>query len=158
MGDGTEDGSKIRKKMIVVALWCIQMNPNNRPTMNRVKEMLEGDIEILQMPPKPFLCSQEMPLNDEGLKSNSRYSTPASDGESEEISEMNLNDRPTMNSVKEILEGDVKSLQMPPKPFLYPQEETVKPINDEGGKTYSRCSTPASDGESEEINEIVGSC
>ncbi|XP_048330831.1 rust resistance kinase Lr10 [Ziziphus jujuba] len=88
MGDGTEDGSKIRKKMIVVALWCIQMNPNNRPTMNRVKEMLEGDIEILQMPPKPFLCSQEMPLNDEGLKSNSRYSTPASDGESEEISEV----------------------------------------------------------------------
>ncbi|XP_060670141.1 rust resistance kinase Lr10-like isoform X2 [Ziziphus jujuba] len=56
MGDATEDESKIRKKMITVALWCIQMNPNDRPTMSRVKEMLEGDVESLQMPPKPFVC------------------------------------------------------------------------------------------------------
>nr|XP_048329749.1 rust resistance kinase Lr10-like isoform X3 [Ziziphus jujuba var. spinosa] len=81
MGDATEDESKIRKKMIIVALWCIQMNPNDRPTMNRVKEMLEGDDESLQMPPKPFVCPQEKPVelvNDEGVKSDSRYSTTAS--------------------------------------------------------------------------------
>nr|XP_048329746.1 rust resistance kinase Lr10-like isoform X3 [Ziziphus jujuba var. spinosa] len=81
MGDATEDESKIRKKMIIVALWCIQMNPNDRPTMNRVKEMLEGDVESLQMPPKPFASKQEKPVelvNHEGVKLDLRYSTTAS--------------------------------------------------------------------------------
>ncbi|KAH7529386.1 hypothetical protein FEM48_Zijuj05G0178800 [Ziziphus jujuba var. spinosa] len=80
MGDATKDESKIRKKMIIVAIWCIQMNPNDRPTMNRVKEMLEGDVEILQMPPKPYVCPQETvvkPVNDDGMKLDSRYSTIA---------------------------------------------------------------------------------
>ncbi|XP_048330098.2 rust resistance kinase Lr10-like [Ziziphus jujuba] len=89
MGDATEDESKIRKKMIIVALWCIQMNPNDRPTMNRVKEMLEGDVESLQMPPKPFVCPHEKPVNDEGVKTDSRYLTTAScHDESEEISQI----------------------------------------------------------------------
>nr|XP_048330097.1 rust resistance kinase Lr10-like isoform X2 [Ziziphus jujuba var. spinosa] len=89
MGDTTEDESKVRKKMIIVALWCIQMNPNDRPTMSRVKEMLEGDVESLQMPPKPFVCPQEKPVNDEGVKLDSRYSTTASClDDSEEISQI----------------------------------------------------------------------
>nr|XP_048330101.1 rust resistance kinase Lr10-like [Ziziphus jujuba var. spinosa] len=89
MGDATEDESKIRKKMIIVALWCIQMNPNDRPTMSKVKEMLEGDVESLQMRPKPFVCPQEKPANDEGVKSDSRYSTTAScPDDSEEISQI----------------------------------------------------------------------
>ncbi|KAH7529382.1 hypothetical protein FEM48_Zijuj05G0178400 [Ziziphus jujuba var. spinosa] len=41
------------------------MNPSDRPIMNRVKEMLEEEVESIQMPPKPFLCPQEKPLNDE---------------------------------------------------------------------------------------------
>ncbi|XP_058083802.1 PR5-like receptor kinase isoform X2 [Magnolia sinica] len=45
------------KKMILVSLWCIQMDPTHRPSMSRVVEMLEESIEGLEMPPKPFLSS-----------------------------------------------------------------------------------------------------
>ncbi|BBN68223.1 PR5-like receptor kinase [Prunus dulcis] len=61
MGDITEEEKKIVKKMVITALWCIQMKPSDRPAMNEVIKMLEGDVESLQMPPKPFLCPQEMP-------------------------------------------------------------------------------------------------
>ncbi len=57
MEDATEEAKKIVKKMILVALWCIQMKPVDRPSMNRVVEMLEGEVQCLQMPPKPFLSS-----------------------------------------------------------------------------------------------------
>ncbi|KAF9622440.1 hypothetical protein IFM89_031243 [Coptis chinensis] len=43
------------KKMIVVALWCIQSHPTDRPSMTKVVEMLEGNNEDLEMPPNPFL-------------------------------------------------------------------------------------------------------
>ncbi|PRQ32546.1 putative glycerophosphodiester phosphodiesterase, protein kinase RLK-Pelle-LRK10L-2 family [Rosa chinensis] len=64
IGDATEDEMKIIKKMIIVALWCIQMKPIERPSMSKVVEMLEGEIESLQIPPKPFLYPQQMPVND----------------------------------------------------------------------------------------------
>ncbi|KAL5553145.1 hypothetical protein UlMin_040546 [Ulmus minor] len=51
-----EDRVKLRK-MIIVSLWCIQTDPSTRPTMSRVIEMLEGSLESLQVPPKPFLSS-----------------------------------------------------------------------------------------------------
>ncbi|KAL5553147.1 hypothetical protein UlMin_040548 [Ulmus minor] len=51
-----EDRVKVRK-MIIVSLWCIQTDPSTRPTMSRVIEMLEGSLESLQVPPKPFLSS-----------------------------------------------------------------------------------------------------
>ncbi|KAF9605136.1 hypothetical protein IFM89_014127 [Coptis chinensis] len=41
------------KKMIIVALWCIQTHPTNRPSMSKVVEMLGGNNEELQMPPNP---------------------------------------------------------------------------------------------------------
>ncbi|KAH0980824.1 hypothetical protein GBA52_008001 [Prunus armeniaca] len=59
--DATEEEEKIIKKMIIVALWCIQMKPSDRPSMNKAIEMLEGEIECLEMPPKPFLYPQQMP-------------------------------------------------------------------------------------------------
>ncbi|CAI8605058.1 unnamed protein product [Vicia faba] len=43
------------RKMTVVSLWCIQTNPSNRPSMHKVVEMLEGNLQVLEMPPKPFL-------------------------------------------------------------------------------------------------------
>ncbi|XP_057480106.1 LEAF RUST 10 DISEASE-RESISTANCE LOCUS RECEPTOR-LIKE PROTEIN KINASE-like 2.3 [Actinidia eriantha] len=61
MGETTEEEHEMVKKMMIVALWCIQMKPSNRPSMNKVVEMLEGSIESLQMPPKPFLYPQERP-------------------------------------------------------------------------------------------------
>ena len=45
------------RKMILVSLWCIQIDLSNWPPMSRVVEMLEGSLDSLQIPPKPFLSS-----------------------------------------------------------------------------------------------------
>ncbi|KAG7944640.1 hypothetical protein I3843_15G112500, partial [Carya illinoinensis] len=58
-----EDGQNI-KKMIIVGLWCIQTDPSNRPTMSRVVDMLEGSLDSLQIPPKPFLSSSSQSPGD----------------------------------------------------------------------------------------------
>ncbi|XP_073145960.1 LEAF RUST 10 DISEASE-RESISTANCEUS RECEPTOR-LIKE PROTEIN KINASE-like 2.5 [Henckelia pumila] len=55
-----ENGWKVSKrKLIIVGLWCIQTDPKNRPSMNRVLEMLEGNPESLQIPPKPHFSSPQ---------------------------------------------------------------------------------------------------
>ena len=41
----------------MIGLWCIQVKPADRPSMTKVLEMLEGSIDDLQMPPKPFFSS-----------------------------------------------------------------------------------------------------
>ncbi|GMP67752.1 hypothetical protein CsSME_00027634 [Camellia sinensis var. sinensis] len=64
MRESTEEERQMIRKMIITALWCIQMKPDDRPTMNKVVEMLEGNIELVQMPSKPFLTPQEMPTED----------------------------------------------------------------------------------------------
>ncbi|KOM48712.1 hypothetical protein LR48_Vigan07g241600 [Vigna angularis] len=69
--DFTEEEKKIVKKMIIVALWCIQLKPNNRPSMNRVVEMLEGNIDDLEIPPKSTLYPDEMNIDDQTI--NSEY-------------------------------------------------------------------------------------
>ncbi|XP_042032780.1 rust resistance kinase Lr10-like isoform X2 [Salvia splendens] len=48
--DENESRKSIVKKMTIVALWCILMSPDDRPSMNKVLEMLEGDVERLQIP------------------------------------------------------------------------------------------------------------
>ncbi|KAI8528670.1 hypothetical protein RHMOL_Rhmol12G0165400 [Rhododendron molle] len=54
----TEDEANASsRKLIIVRLWCIQTDPLHRPSMNRVVEMLDGSLESLQIPPKPFLFS-----------------------------------------------------------------------------------------------------
>ncbi|XP_042961430.1 LEAF RUST 10 DISEASE-RESISTANCE LOCUS RECEPTOR-LIKE PROTEIN KINASE-like 2.1 [Carya illinoinensis] len=58
-----EDEQNI-KKMLIVGLCCIQTDPSNRPTMSRVVDMLEGSLDSLQIPPKPFLSSSSQPLGD----------------------------------------------------------------------------------------------
>ena len=60
IGDATEEEQKLEKKMVLVALWCIQFKPSERPSMHRVIEMLEGKVDQLQMPSKPFLTPQEV--------------------------------------------------------------------------------------------------
>ncbi|PSS34256.1 Rust resistance kinase [Actinidia chinensis var. chinensis] len=64
MGETTEEERVMVKKMVIVALWCIQMKPSDRPSMTKVVKMLEGNVEQLRMPPKPFLCPQEAPAED----------------------------------------------------------------------------------------------
>ncbi|KAK4490557.1 hypothetical protein RD792_001239 [Penstemon davidsonii] len=43
------------RKMFLVGFWCIQTTPSDRPSMSKVVEMLEGSLESIQIPPKPFL-------------------------------------------------------------------------------------------------------
>ncbi|RVW57745.1 Rust resistance kinase Lr10 [Vitis vinifera] len=64
IGDAKEEDMKYILKMIMVALWCVQMKPMDRPSMSKALEMLEGDVELLQMPPKPTLYSHEMSAED----------------------------------------------------------------------------------------------
>ncbi|KAL7260447.1 hypothetical protein ACSBR1_006165 [Camellia fascicularis] len=52
-----DEANESARKMIIVGLWCIQSNPSHRPSMSRVMEMLEGSLESLKIPPKPFLSS-----------------------------------------------------------------------------------------------------
>ena len=68
--DVTKEEKKIAKKMIIVALWCIQLKPNDRPSMNKVVEMLEGDIENLEIPPKPTLYPHETTIRDQRTPNN----------------------------------------------------------------------------------------
>jgi serine/threonine protein kinase len=75
MEDGTEEEKKMIKKMIIVALWCIQMKPSDRPSMNNVVEMLEGEVECLQMPPMPTLSSPNRPIMNAGDNSSQSYSS-----------------------------------------------------------------------------------
>ena len=73
--DITEEDLKIIKKMIIVALWCIQLKPNDRPSMNKVVEMLEGDIESLEMPPEPTMYPDEIISRDETTNSDQTTSS-----------------------------------------------------------------------------------
>lgn len=59
MENVTGEESKVIKKMVIVALWCIQLKPCDRPSMNKVIEMLEGEVENLEMSPKLYLYPQE---------------------------------------------------------------------------------------------------
>jgi serine/threonine protein kinase len=51
---GTDE---VARKLTSVGLCCIQMAPENRPSMSRVVEMLERSANELEMPSKPFLYS-----------------------------------------------------------------------------------------------------
>ncbi|KAK7836216.1 leaf rust 10 disease-resistance locus receptor-like protein kinase-like 2.2 [Quercus suber] len=54
LSEGDEDTAR---KMIIVSLWYIQTNPSNRPSMSKMVDMLEGSLDSLQIPPKPYLSS-----------------------------------------------------------------------------------------------------
>jgi len=72
IGETTEEETKMVKKMMLVALWCIQMKPSDRPSMNKVVEMLEGNIELLHTPLDPFSYSQAMQAENNVM--NERFS------------------------------------------------------------------------------------
>ena len=52
-----KEDEETTRKMIIVSLWCIQTDPSNRPSMGKVVDMLVGNLDSLQTPPKPFLSS-----------------------------------------------------------------------------------------------------
>ena len=49
-----EGDEKIARKMAIVGLWCIQWHAMDRPSMQMVVQMLEGDVEKTPIPPNPF--------------------------------------------------------------------------------------------------------
>ena len=91
MEDVTEEEKNVAKKMFIVALWCIQLKPCDRPSMSKVVEMLEGELENLEMPPKPSLYPhEEIALDyletDQAMTSNYSYKTTPLDGIANESS------------------------------------------------------------------------
>ncbi|KAF4399124.1 hypothetical protein G4B88_023718 [Cannabis sativa] len=90
-GVGTVEEVKIIKKMMIIALWCIQFKPSDRPSMTKVVEMLEDQTESLEMPPTKFTfyCSNEAPMED--LGENSSSSTWSSTQSGDNYSDTTLN-------------------------------------------------------------------
>ncbi|XP_057827862.1 rust resistance kinase Lr10-like [Cryptomeria japonica] len=67
-----EDEEKLRR-LAKVGLWCIQYNSNDRPSMSRVVQMLEGNGDDVSNPPLPFNSSppREAPLSSSSEESSS---------------------------------------------------------------------------------------
>ncbi|XP_057754278.1 leucine-rich repeat receptor-like serine/threonine-protein kinase BAM2 isoform X3 [Arachis stenosperma] len=78
----TEEESDMIKKITLVSLWCIQTNPLDRPSINKVVEMLEGPLQSVPYPPKPVLYSPQM-----SISQFSRISYNSTDEEDSEIVE-----------------------------------------------------------------------
>ncbi|MED6126828.1 hypothetical protein PIB30_082242, partial [Stylosanthes scabra] len=73
----TDEEMKLAKKMMIVALWCIQTKPNDRPSMKRVVEMLTQDDE-LEMPPKPYFYPLDEAADGVGEDNSSSLSSDMS--------------------------------------------------------------------------------
>ncbi|XP_048137931.1 rust resistance kinase Lr10-like [Rhodamnia argentea] len=75
-----EEDRRTVKKMMIVALWCIQWSPRDRPSMRKVLEMLEREADDLQLPPKPLFYPTEESTRDDGTwtgEGNDMTSTPS---------------------------------------------------------------------------------
>ncbi|GAU37791.1 hypothetical protein TSUD_158720 [Trifolium subterraneum] len=57
----SDEENDVVRKITMVSLWCIQTNPSDRPSMSKVLEMLQGPLQSVPYPPKPFLNSPERP-------------------------------------------------------------------------------------------------
>ncbi|CAO2204906.1 unnamed protein product [Urochloa humidicola] len=55
----TADMHELEKKLCIVGLWCIQMRSQDRPAMNQVIDMLEGGVDDLEIPLRPFFCDDD---------------------------------------------------------------------------------------------------
>ncbi|XP_073119236.1 LEAF RUST 10 DISEASE-RESISTANCEUS RECEPTOR-LIKE PROTEIN KINASE-like 2.1 [Henckelia pumila] len=51
----SEEDDDLSRKMFLVGFWCIQTIPADRPSMSKVVDMLEGSLQSIQIPPKPYL-------------------------------------------------------------------------------------------------------
>ncbi|PWA95930.1 Concanavalin A-like lectin/glucanase, subgroup [Artemisia annua] len=76
----TEEEEELARKLVTVSLWCIQSDPSDQPSISKVVEMLEGNSQSLQVPPKRFWSSptrlaQGTPPSATQSSSNERVST-----------------------------------------------------------------------------------
>ncbi|XP_014502686.2 LEAF RUST 10 DISEASE-RESISTANCE LOCUS RECEPTOR-LIKE PROTEIN KINASE-like 2.8 isoform X2 [Vigna radiata var. radiata] len=74
----SEEENILVKRMFLIALWCIQLNPSDRPSMKKVIEMLEGVIESLELPPKPSFYNIEAYKHDDIGSDVTEYTYSAS--------------------------------------------------------------------------------
>ncbi|KAL3645668.1 hypothetical protein CASFOL_010848 [Castilleja foliolosa] len=73
-GDDNDDeveGKRIKRKMTVVGLWCIQMSPAKRPSMSEVVKMLESQNVNLQIPPQPSESTEIAIYSDQSWETES---------------------------------------------------------------------------------------
>ncbi|XP_045792446.1 rust resistance kinase Lr10-like [Trifolium pratense] len=62
-----EGDEEIARKMGIVGLWCIQWHAMDRPSMQMVVQMLEGDVDKTPIPPNPFASQSRQPRRNGGL-------------------------------------------------------------------------------------------
>ncbi|GMI79519.1 hypothetical protein like AT5G38250 [Hibiscus trionum] len=86
LGDVTDDEKITAKKMAMIASWCVQLKPNDRPSMSKVLEMFETDVELLQMPSSPFQLPFEISTEDQSHGSFENRSNDSSTGETSTLS------------------------------------------------------------------------
>ncbi|XVF79252.1 hypothetical protein PTKIN_Ptkin14bG0206200 [Pterospermum kingtungense] len=86
LGDVTDDEKMIVRKLVITASWCIQMKPIDRPSMSKVLEMFETDVELLRMPPNPFQLPHEISSDEDQSHGNTTDKTSTLLGSSYEIS------------------------------------------------------------------------
>ncbi|WJX82574.1 hypothetical protein P8452_65314 [Trifolium repens] len=60
LANSDEENDMVRQ-ITMVSLWCIQINPSDRPSMSKVLDMLQGPLQLVPYPPKPFLHSPKGP-------------------------------------------------------------------------------------------------
>ncbi|KAL0424012.1 UNVERIFIED_CONTAM: LEAF RUST 10 DISEASE-RESISTANCE LOCUS RECEPTOR-LIKE PROTEIN KINASE-like 2.1 [Sesamum radiatum] len=58
-----EEEEETSRRMFLVGFWCVQTNPSDRPSMSKVVEMLEGSLQSIPIPPKPFLFTPSFPTS-----------------------------------------------------------------------------------------------
>ena len=56
LGEISAEMHELERKLCVVGLCCIQIQSHDRPAMSEVIGMLEGGVDGLQLPSRPFFC------------------------------------------------------------------------------------------------------
>ncbi|XP_058742094.1 receptor-like kinase TMK4 [Vicia villosa] len=69
--ENSEEENGMVRMITMVSLWCIQTNPLDKPSMNKVIEMLQGSLQALPFPPKPYLYTPEIPSSQQSYVSSS---------------------------------------------------------------------------------------
>ncbi|XP_048526825.1 rust resistance kinase Lr10-like [Triticum urartu] len=58
-GEISAEMHELERKLCLVGLCCIQMKSHDRPEMSEAIEMLEGSVDSMQVPSRPFFCDDE---------------------------------------------------------------------------------------------------
>ncbi|XLR32457.1 hypothetical protein S83_060357 [Arachis hypogaea] len=81
----TDEEMKLAKRMMIVALWCIQTKPNDRPSMKKVVEILEQD-DDLEMPSKPYFYPLNAP-REENVEHTTTHSSSSLSSDMSSVSD-----------------------------------------------------------------------